>query len=315
MTPPQKLKKQRKTDSIIISVLLLLIVFVVQLILIISPNSDTFLSASPTLAVNLPDGYLYMSCSPAEIYSGELILINADHHYNFEQNNINMLSIYENKNKYYMAKDKNISAAPQLIDALNQLMEDFYNSTELNDVIAISGYRSLEKQQSLFDASDKNQNGIYWTAAPGASEHHSGLAVDLGIYRDGASYNFDGEGQYSYIISNAYRYGLIMRYDPAKSDITGVYGEPWHLRYVGPAHAQYMFENNLCLEEYIELLKKFTFEKEHLFVKTYSGNEYEIYYIPSQACSNGLPVPAEKPFTVSGNNIDGFIVTVKTVSV
>ena len=315
MTPPQKLKKLKKTDGIIISVLLLLFVFVVQLILFISPNSDTFLLVSPSSSAGLPDGYLYMSCAPSEIYSGELILINAEHHYNFEQNNINMFNIYQNKNKYYMAKDKNITAAPQLIYALNQLMEDFYKSTELNDVIAVSGYRSLEKQQALFEASDKSENASYWTAEPGASEHHSGLAIDLGIYRDQLSYTFDGEGQYSYITGNAYRYGLIVRYAPSKSHITGVCGEPWHLRYVGPAHAQYMFENNLCLEEYIELLKNFTFENEHLFVKTYSGSEYEIYYIPSQACSNGLPVPAEKPFTVSGNNIDGFIVTVKTASV
>ena len=118
----------------------------------------------------------------------------------------------------------------------------------------------------------------------------------MGIYRDEASYPFDGEGQYSYIISNAYQYGLIARYEEAKSNITGVYAEPWHLRYVGPAHAHY------------------TFEKEHLKIKTYSGDQYEIYYMPVQACSQGLPVPSGMPFTVSGNNIDGFIITVKTFS-
>lgn len=307
---PQRQKKQKKYDSIITAVLLLLIIFAFQLILMISPDSDTFLlSSSPS--ENLPNGYLYMSCSLSEIHSGELVLINQDNPYHFEENNINMLNVYEHKNKYYMAKDKNVTAAPKLIDALNQLMKDFYENTQLKDVIALSGYRSLAHQQTLFENSDKNQNSPYWTAKPGASEHHSGLAVDLGIYRNDVSYTFNGEGQYSYIISNAYRYGLILRYDQAKSNITGVYGEPWHLRYVGPAHAQYMFENALCLEEYIELLKEFSFEKKHLFVKTYNGNKYEIYYISAQACSNGLPVPADLPFTVSGNNIDGFIVTVK----
>lgn len=314
LAPPQKTKKQKKTDNIIIAALLLLIVFSFQLILLISSDSNTFLLSSPSSSQKLPDGYLYMSCSPSEIYCGELILINAQHHYNFEQNNISLFNMYEHKNKYYMVKDKNVSASARLIEALNQLMEDFYNAAQIKDVIATSGYRSLEKQQELYENSQKSESGPYWTAAPGASEHHSGLAVDLGIYRDEASYPFDGEGQYSYIISNAYQYGLIARYEEAKSNITGVYAEPWHLRYVGPAHAQYMFENNLCLEEYIELLKNYTFEKEHLKIKTYSGDQYEIYYMPVQACSQGLPVPSGMPFTVSGNNIDGFIITVKTFS-
>ena len=100
----QRLKKQKKTDGIIIASLLLLIVFAVQLVLMVSTDSNTSLSASNSCSQALPDGYLYMSCSPSEIHSGNLILINADNLYNFEDNDINMLSIYENKNKYYMAQ-------------------------------------------------------------------------------------------------------------------------------------------------------------------------------------------------------------------
>ena len=35
-----------------------------------------------------------------------------------------------------------------------------------------------------------------------------------------------------------------------KEDITEIIYEPWHLRYVGVQIAQYMHENNLCLEEF-----------------------------------------------------------------
>ena len=157
MAPPQKTKKQKKTDNIIIAALLLLIVFSFQLILLISSDSNTFLLSSPSSSQKLPDGYLYMSCSPSEIYCGELILINAQHHYNFEQNNISLFNMYEHKNKYYMVKDKNVSASAKLIDALNQLMEDFYNATQIKDVIATSGYRSLEKQQELYENSQKSE--------------------------------------------------------------------------------------------------------------------------------------------------------------
>ena len=38
--------------------------------------------------------------------------------------------------------------------------------------------------------------------------------------------------------------------------MTGVKYEPWHFRYVGVEAAEYMYENGLCLEEYVELLLK-----------------------------------------------------------
>ena len=39
-----------------------------------------------------------------------------------------------------------------------------------------------------------------------------------------------------------------------KEDITGVMYEPWHFRYVGTEVAEYMTENDLCLEEFVLLL-------------------------------------------------------------
>ena len=34
--------------------------------------------------------------------------------------------------------------------------------------------------------------------------------------------------------------------------ITGTVYEPWHVRFVGYELAQYLYENNLCLEEYYQ---------------------------------------------------------------
>ena len=53
-----------------------------------------------------------------------------------------------------------------------------------------------------------------------------------------------------FIANHAYEYGFILRYPKDKCEITGYAYEPWHIRYVGKQLASYLYENNLCLEEY-----------------------------------------------------------------
>ena len=82
---------------------------------------------------------------------------------------------------------------------------------------------------------------------------------------------------------------------------------------MGIPHAQYITENNLCFEEYIELLKTKTFEKEHLYVDCDDGNKYEIYYIGAEKAGEDIKVtlPENAEYTLSGNNTDGIVVCVK----
>ena len=52
-------------------------------------------------------------------------------------------------------------------------------------------------------------------------------------------------------MKNSWKYGFVLRYPTDKSDITGIIYEPWHYRYVGKEAAAEMYENGLCLEEYL----------------------------------------------------------------
>ena len=61
-----------------------------------------------------------------------------------------------------------------------------------------------------------------------------------------------GWGFYEWLLSNAHKYGFINRYPADKVEITGISHERWHYRYVGKEVAGIMYEENLCLEEYIE---------------------------------------------------------------
>ena len=71
----------------------------------------------------------------------------------------------------------------------------------------------------------------------------------------------------------------------------------------------YMKQNSLCLEEYINKLKEHT--KDEPIEVTVGKKLYQIYYAPANPTGDTeVPVPSNKTYTVSGNNVDGFIVTV-----
>ena len=55
-----------------------------------------------------------------------------------------------------------------------------------------------------------------------------------------------------WLMAHCWDYGFILRYPENKTDITGYKYEAWHYRFVGREAAMEMYENNLCLEEYLK---------------------------------------------------------------
>ncbi|MDR0918468.1 MAG: M15 family metallopeptidase, partial [Oscillospiraceae bacterium] len=148
-------------------------------------------------------------------------------------------------------------------------------------------------------------------AKPGFSEHETGFAFDLAVLNGDTRMDFTGEDEYSWIQENAHKFGFILRYNKDKVGLTGIAYEPWHYRYVGIPHATYMYENNLCLEEYTDFIKSYKYDDEHLYVKA-DGKTFEVYFVPSDplAMITQVPVYTDTTYTVSGNNTDGYIITV-----
>ena len=128
-----------------------------------------------------------------------------------------------------------------------------------------AGYRSEEDQEDLME--DKieayRQEGYSqreaeavaeplsggqekWVAKPGTSEHELGLSVDIN-----AEGQTDGNRLYQWLAEHSWKYGFILRYPAEKEEITGIDYEPWHFRYVGKQAAKEMYEQDLCLEEYV----------------------------------------------------------------
>lgn len=93
-----------------------------------------------------------------------------------------------------------------------------------------------------------------FVAYPGTSEHQTGLCAD--IMPDAAT-EMDPEDCENlplllWLREHCDEYGFIARYPKEKKEKTGWY-EPWHFRYVGEASAEYIMENDLCLEEFLAL--------------------------------------------------------------
>ena len=173
-----------------------------------------------------------------------------------------------------------------------------------------------QKNSSLYIASafrsKKDQEEIYATTKdkslvqlPGNSEHQTGLALDLqpvkalkGVFGDGLKKEIE------FMANNSWRYGFIQRYPKGKQDITGISFEYWHYRYVGRPHAEYMFKNDLVLEEYLDLIKY----KGELKINTSEG-DYRVYWRESE--SGIIQFIGTNDYVISSTNTGAYLITVK----
>lgn len=257
----------------------------------------------------LPAGWARQQASEEDVAQGTLVLVNQAH--DFDPVLPQTVSIYAHKTESYFVKDTDVSVREDAMAALNGWMDAFAAETGKSNINIVAGWRSFDEQSALYRNAVESKGQAHadaYFALPGHSEHHTGLAVDLATYNptDGTSGDFDEDGEYRWAVEHAWEYGFIQRYPAKKSDITGISYEAWHFRYVGLPHAYVMATENLCLEEYIDYLRGYTFFGEHLQV-TCQGSDYELYFCPKEQ----LIVPTTGSFTISGNNVDGFIVTVK----
>ena len=274
-----------------------------------SDSSSSSESSSSSQQVVANDSYGAVQMSKDDVHKGDLILVNGEAHYQTDKPN-DLVTVASQKTEKYSVKNNELEVREKIIEPFNRMMSDFADETGLTDVMVISAHRTVEYQQMLYE-NDLKRTGLDYSeevAKPGESEHHTGLVMDLGIVTSDGSKFFDASGDHIWVNQNCYKYGFVVRYPESKKDITQIIHAPWHYRYVGPVHAAVMEKKGFCLEEYIDFLRKYPFEGEHLKT-TVEGKDYEIYFVSASGDTVEVPVPKEKEYTVSGNNVDGFIVT------
>ena len=124
-------------------------------------------------------------------------------------------------------------------------------------LLSISGFRSYAKQEGIYKRKlrsvKKNvAKAQEYVAPPGASEHQTGLAMDVGqknkIHLEVTFGDTEGG---KWCRENCWRFGFILRYDAPWEDITGYKYEPWHFRYVGKEYAKEIHEADIPLETWL----------------------------------------------------------------
>ena len=131
--------------------------------------------------------------------------------------------------------------------------------------VICSSFRTYDYQENLFEnrieraehedhleGTEAEEAAAFWVAPPGASEHQTGLAVDI----VDADYQELDEGQEAtatqqWLMAHCAEYGFILRYPTNKSATTGIGYEPWHYRYLGREVAPAVAQSGLCLEEWL----------------------------------------------------------------
>lgn len=256
-------------------------------------------------------GSTALSLTDEDIHKGDLILVNPWNAYDFDANldTIDLVNIKDNQSVSYPCDKSDFELAKHVLPHLDEMIAACNAAVGTNETSISSAYRSMDYQQNVWNEAVANYGEAYaesYVAVPGYSEHHTGLAVDLGrTASDGTAESFTGSANADWINANSWRYGFIRRYAEDKASITGTSNESWHYRYVGVPHAYFMYANNLCLEEYIEWLRENTSESAPYTITCDLGT-WDVYFTQSHN-----PARPDGEYDVSGNNVDGYVITVK----
>ena len=309
------LKQNQKYTLLLMAALAILLI--VCLILLVIASIDFGKDDSDAELPGGESNYTIENAAPytpnsTELLSGSLVVVNKDHKFGLTDDKVKLVDPYkyrldneaDAKNPAYrIATNVSIMLTKETTANLHNMLTDLNSSTGSVALIA-TAHRTVEAQKEFPKP-----------AAPGYSDFHTGMLVSLKVYGSGASPDLTAEGNenmYGWLLNNAHKYGFVQRYPAGKEQSTHVSDYLSCFRYVGVAHATYMKENNLCLEEYIAKLKetKPTLDNPLIITVKNSSNNgvYAVYYY--DFAEGEIQVPASN-YTISGTNTGGIVVTVK----
>ncbi len=259
---------------------------------------------------------------PADVNKGALVLVNPSHELVYDPTD-DLLKMYENKQyvnnvEIYKQVHSSLMLNEEALQAFNAWMNATFAQTS-GYILVSDAYRSFAAQQDIFEkalATYGADKVMQYAMKPNNSDFRAGYSVYLKYMpADKNTYALsdkEAATALAEINSTAAKNGFILRYPKGTSSITGVADTamPYQYRYVGVAHATVMAACNLTLEEYIVGVKNYTSDS-RLKVST-ADADYHVFYVPAvadNATTILIPKNADS-YSISGNNIDGFIVSV-----
>lgn len=237
-------------------------------------------------------GFKKSKLTSADLSNGVLAIISDAHPASGDIKKASQVYLESFGNGTFTVADDSAMLSKEAAVALNKMMSDYEKATGLTDFV-VYGTETT------------------YTEGPCAREipeRVTGNTVDLALSGYLGIIGYDGLDDEKWVVENCAKYGFIVRYPEGKSQITGQKYCPWHLRYVGEIHAELMAQNDLCLEEYVDILKDYTVDEP--LIQKLGNRTYEIYTYPAMGDSTEILVPSVGNYESSGDNIGTFIITV-----
>lgn len=231
-----------------------------------------------------------------QIYKGDLLLVNKDYPVQKDSVKSDIINLSQNKElvRGYGVLDRNLRLSREIVNKFLRVV-DAAEKEGVHNFLISSSYRDFEEQRQLYQ-----KMGSDYALPAGYSEHNLGLSLDVGS----TQMKMESAPEGKWIEEEVWKYGFVLRYPKNKTHITGIQFEPWHIRYVGLPHSAIMQKKKFTLEEYLDFLK----EKKEISINA-EGKKYTVSYYQISK-STTVNVPVNQHYEISGNNVDGVIVTV-----
>ncbi len=230
----------------------------------------------------------------SQIHNGPLILVSGTCPF---IGDTDFVDFSGNTNYNIIPRDTSLQVHPDMMQPISDLFDGYCMG---------NGYVNLQ----IYSTSEINAaaNSLYTNVL---TERSTGYTFDIGLITSTGDVVAYLTKRNEWMFNNCWYYGFVVRYQDTKTGTTGVGFMPHHFRYVGIPHSMIMYEMGFCLEEYLYYLTDYTMETKPLTYET-SDTAYEIYYIQAEESGDTtVTIPKGANYTVSGNNTDGFILTIE----
>lgn len=266
----------------------------------------------------------------ASLINGGLLLVNQWHSLPADFSSEGLVSVGTASNFEIQVQDNSVQLFQPAYDALREALTAAKDEAGLEYYIVMEGYRSVERQEELFNEEMEKLSSRYSGNTlieetkknvnyPGNSDYNTGMSFRMDVYqRDNAELNnqkFQADSaQGAWLTENCWRFGIIFRFPAAdfpkgwqdKSYKTGVSSTLNLYRYVGKAHSAAMRVMDLCLEEYIEFL----IAHPHICIYEDGALKYEVVRIKISDDAQSVQLPVPNPassYQASLDNMGGVV--------